>query len=563
MINIKTDIEIQNPEQDELKSHEDVKQFISKYISNNYNGAVLLSGKWGIGKTSFLNLIEKEVKSQENKKEGETFIWLNAWKRNYTESFFSTIYKTLHPKKYFCLKYWSLLLVVMLAIVMGLTQIFPYIFKGTENFITISMLLIWLALFLINSIFSYFKDSYNIEDKCRDKVKGIISDRKLIFIIDDFDRVEKQQRNILFQHMSDINSFENALIIVVGEYKRIVGNPNDIFTQKILQNIENVPENYKAHNIWSVFENYLEKVINTEDITDGDKLIINRVRSQFNKENRTFREAKQLINRFENTYKYKNGKNFNPSELLALCYIFALHNQIYEIITSKSIKLVYKTLSIDEEEKKRLRQEITNSNIKDDSNITDYIFYLFNHGNASGMKYPSITSEENFSLYKIESNKITKVNDSVIEKYLHKDKYEGLALLDGLDDEDYIRFFEMFTMKVINQEISLDAEDYLNEMVKLIHYKFHGKHSDLRSGSFTFSYVNELLYNLSERLEMHLETDKITQSERVIVNNNDLNYEQKIDVIELIMPDVDRNYIENKKSIIEKMDQLEGNKKDN
>ncbi|MEB8071650.1 P-loop NTPase fold protein [Staphylococcus shinii] len=551
MINIKADIEIKNSEQDKLKLSTDVIRFINRYIFSDYEGSVLLNGKWGIGKTSFLNLIEEDVELRKEKKNKREFIWLNAWKENNSENFYSDIFSKLHPWKYFYLRHKPLVWAIILSIIIALIQFIPFFLKGKENLITVNILLIWLALFIINSALSYFKDTYDIEDKCRNKVKKFIKKRKLIFIIDDFDRVDKLQRNILFQKMSDINSFENALIIVVGEYKRIVENPNDIFTQKILQNIENMPEKYKPHNIWNIFESDLETIVKYQDITDADRLIINRIRGQFIRENRTIRESKQLFNRFKNTYKYKQNRNFNASESLALCYIFIFHNQIYEIITNKSIKLTYNTVSIEDEKKQRLRSELLEANINDDSNIIDFIFNLFNHGNDSGMKYPSITKEKNFSLYKIESNESTQVNEDMLEEYLQKDKDEGLKQINSFNEEDYIRFFEMFKRKAIEEQILKSVEAYVKEMIKLVHYKFYGEHSNSGISSFTSPYVDELLYSLSERLEMTLEIDKNKQCEKIALNNRELDASQKILIIELIIPDIEYIDIENKVEMID------------
>lgn len=550
MLHIKKDIEIQNIDQDKLRIEQDIDDFIDDYIFSDYKGSVLLNGKWGIGKSSFLNLIEKEVNSRKNKKDKIEFIWLNAWKRSNSESFYSDIYAKIHKKRHIWLEYYPLFIAIILSVAVAIIQFFPFFFKSNKQSITISMLLIWLSLFIINSALNYFKDTYDLESVCRKKVQKIIKKRKIIFIVDDFDRVEKQQRKLLYQYMSDLNSFNNSIIIVVGEYKKIVEDPNDIFTQKILQNIENMPEQFDSYNVWSIFENDLQDIIKSLEITYTDKFIINNIRSQFIKENRTMREYILLYNSFKRTFKSKEKSNVNFSELLALCYIFTFYNHIYEVINNKIEDVICRNPSEEKNKKDSLKEKLKDNNINDENNIIDFIFRIFNHGYAASMKYPSITNPGDYRLYKLKSKANTKINDNFIEEYIEKNEYEGLKLLDKLEVEEYKRFFNMFKYKVIEEQILISTEDYLREMIKLVYYKFYGDHRVSGISNITTAYVDELLDDLSNRLEMHLSTDKVRQCKKIALSNNDLDLSQKILVIEFIIRDIETLYVEKKQEMI-------------
>ena len=62
--------------------------------------------------------------------------------------------------------------------------------------------------------------------------KSFIKRNKPIFVIDDFDRIDKESKQILYNNISTINMFENSLIIVLGDYEKIILENDDIFVQK-------------------------------------------------------------------------------------------------------------------------------------------------------------------------------------------------------------------------------------------------------------------------------------------------------------------------------------------
>ncbi|PTL05918.1 P-loop NTPase fold protein, partial [Staphylococcus haemolyticus] len=59
MFIILEDFEIKDKSDDELNLDKDVKTFVDKYINSNYKGTVLLNGRWGVGKSSFINLVRE------------------------------------------------------------------------------------------------------------------------------------------------------------------------------------------------------------------------------------------------------------------------------------------------------------------------------------------------------------------------------------------------------------------------------------------------------------------------------------------------------------------------
>lgn len=67
--------EINAIEEDRFDLENHVKEFYEQYIDSDYTGTVLLSGNWGVGKSSYINLVENySIKNKEIK-----FIRLNFW----------------------------------------------------------------------------------------------------------------------------------------------------------------------------------------------------------------------------------------------------------------------------------------------------------------------------------------------------------------------------------------------------------------------------------------------------------------------------------------------------
>ena len=68
--------EINSIEEDRFSLENHVKEFYEQYIDSDYTGTVLLSGNWGVGKSSYINLVENyAIKNKESNK----FIRLNFW----------------------------------------------------------------------------------------------------------------------------------------------------------------------------------------------------------------------------------------------------------------------------------------------------------------------------------------------------------------------------------------------------------------------------------------------------------------------------------------------------
>ena len=98
MFIILEDFEIKDKSDDELNLDKDVKTFVDKYINSNYKGTVLLNGRWGVGKSSFINLVRENYSLNFNRT--RKFIALDYWNKLNAENFYSYLYYQMRPKTF-------------------------------------------------------------------------------------------------------------------------------------------------------------------------------------------------------------------------------------------------------------------------------------------------------------------------------------------------------------------------------------------------------------------------------------------------------------------------------
>ncbi|MHB7918473.1 P-loop NTPase fold protein [Staphylococcus hominis] len=384
MFIILEDFEIKNKKDDELNLDKDVKKFIDKYINSNYKGTVLLNGRWGIGKSSFINLIRENYSLNFNRT--RKFIALYYWNKLNAENFYSYLYYQIRPKTFWCIKFSPLLFVIILAIFQWIVTLF----KDVSIFNTFNFLMGLFAI-LIGSVLTFIKDHFSIEKIFECLCKSFIKRNKPIFVIDDFDRIDRESKQILYNNISTINMFENSLIIVLGDYEKIILENDDIFVQKILNNIQYMPDKTDSFNVWNFVNNEIEKIVPIEKYSSDNTLIMNRVSDIFINEKRTFREAKQLLNLFKYHYEEKSNTNINFSELLAISYIYQFHQIEYNFI-KENLDIIYSNdLELDETYLKRddkilIQNVFKNNQLKSDYKFTSFVYNVFHNNNYTKLK---------------------------------------------------------------------------------------------------------------------------------------------------------------------------------
>ena len=171
-----------------------------------------LNGAWGSGKTTILNLVKKTV----NEQEIIVIDDFEPWRYNDNETLFRGFYDSITKNKNFTFDY---------SLYKKLYNIYKVLILGNDN------------IFNKISFDVHFEDnSYSL-----DELKKIIStylkinNKKVVFIIDNIDRLSKEQIMIIFKTISTLFDFNNFVYILSFDEERI---------SKIFENELKIDSNY-------------------------------------------------------------------------------------------------------------------------------------------------------------------------------------------------------------------------------------------------------------------------------------------------------------------------------
>lgn len=151
-----SDNELISHDEDLFELSANIDKFIKTYINSDYYGSVLLSGKWGVGKTSFINQIKEKTKQNSKTR----FVDINFWTGQYIDSPFESVMKILHPVFYWIIKSFPVIFILLLAVSQFLIGL---ITKKTEESLSSNDVMIWFLLFLLASFFNLIIDKFSTE----------------------------------------------------------------------------------------------------------------------------------------------------------------------------------------------------------------------------------------------------------------------------------------------------------------------------------------------------------------------------------------------------------------
>lgn len=227
---------------------EKVQKIIQGYSSNPEPLTIGIYGKWGSGKTSFLNLIEKHIELFQKGKDDKPYIKFhyNPWVYQNKEEMLFDFFESLHRKLVysgdsnlkragkFIKKYSRYLKAIKLSTTIGL----PNKFRTGITFEPYEIL-------------QRLGEDLEGKEKSLNELKNEIdktlqeSHKKVIIFIDDVDRLDKDEIFTLFKLIKINADFKNLIFIVCLD--------NDYVSDAIYQRYG---DNKKAG------KNFLEKIIN-------------------------------------------------------------------------------------------------------------------------------------------------------------------------------------------------------------------------------------------------------------------------------------------------------------
>jgi len=382
---------IENIKDDSFQRSELAKKLIDKILNtkNKNSFAIGIYGKWGSGKTSFLNLIKENTKDK-NVIEIDFNPWQNYDAKTILIDFFDTLKSHLSKEH------------------LGISRLIDNYKKS-------------LNLSIGNSLFKMILNQNNNslsdeEKKLKEAIKQI--DKKLIIYIDDIDRLQAEE---IFQVMKLIRNsvnFPNVFFIVtfsrdyvLEHLDKITNNKAAEYLQKIFQLEIPLPdyEDWKIRNkLWNLLGLILlekqgvkcDKITECKDkceqIDDCEivrRALFNKELTGYNREIKykqleSFRDIHRFINSFKISYEKLAGE-VNVIDLINLEILRSKYPDVYDILDDFLVKkedilplsLFYLNSDIDKQLKEKLR--VDKKNIE---RIKQILVELFPCGNIAAMK---------------------------------------------------------------------------------------------------------------------------------------------------------------------------------
>lgn len=292
---------------------------------------ISITGEWGIGKTSFVNMLQKEIRREEEynkipiEKSNIVFIDLNVWKISQ--------FKIDDVLKYSLLKYLieNILQEVDTTKIPNVKKILSFLKSfniaatfGIKNFAEIEI-----SKDGKNESDSTSINNIDIVSEMECFINGLnkaisFSNKRFIIFIDDLDRIEPRIAVEILEFLKLYFSFENCVYLLAVDEM--------VISQGLKSKFKNLPE--KFYNSRNYFEKlvqlpfYLPNALTEDELLDGylDKLIKNNNTFSINDNNYVKNSIKSTVG--SNPRKIKRILN------AAWFYKLVLNNKIIESINN-------------------------------------------------------------------------------------------------------------------------------------------------------------------------------------------------------------------------------------
>ncbi|KIU19802.1 P-loop NTPase fold protein [Weissella cibaria] len=309
------------------------EQNFVKMINSDDNKTIFLNGKWGSGKTQFINNIG------ENTNNNLTFNTLDLWVRKDNRSVIEQAYEQLHRLTYWLVRAFALFLIFIFVTVSVLSpyKVFQLSSKNMVNY-SILFVIVFVSLYQFLKIES---DSVYIW-LFRHWPKNI----NKFLIIDDFDRASRANQEEAYKLFNVLHG--KYKIIFVGEFNEISNSDKAGYLSKIIDIKVDLPYILNSNNIWMEFSNSFYTAT-------GQKFNSNVVNVLIDEE-RTLRDREQyteLLNR--ELFVNKKLDRTQVDQIVAIDYLYLFKPTEYEKL------------------RKGHRRSIEWDNIKADKNIVEIL----------------------------------------------------------------------------------------------------------------------------------------------------------------------------------------------
>lgn len=349
---------ISKPEEDlfNFKHYaEKVQKLIQLNSSNPEPITIGIYGKWGEGKTSFLNLIENKIDHFEKKEGDKEYLkfHFNPWRYSSEEEmlfdFFDTLSKKFYVKENSNLqevgkwisKYSKYLKAVKISANVGL----PKIFNSKVSFD-------------VNEIFQALGEDLEGDKLTLDSLKGKVNDAikasnfKVVIFVDDLDRLDKEEIYTILKLIKLNANFSNFIFIVNLDSEHVAKAIKDRFGDNIkdghlfLEKIINIPihlPRIEKEDLQYFFEINLKKILNNLLFLNEDKKgeLLRALRTEVANENfHSPREIIKILNSFFITG-FTIGEEVNLKDLFWIEFIKIRNESCYYYLKNYFEKSIY------------------------------------------------------------------------------------------------------------------------------------------------------------------------------------------------------------------------------
>lgn len=536
------DTPINNPEEDCLNIQNFAKNLatnIENYFNDHTRNESLtigISGEWGSGKTSLLNLMEKSLTKEDIK-----IIKFNPWvyssHSQLIEYFFDEIISSFNHPEDNTLK----------------NNLKKYYFKLNKHDLVKNFAIMCIS--RISNTIGKFSEKILKEDsneitllKLKEEISKELNNRKIIIIIDDIDRLSHEEINEMFKLINNVADFNNLIYLIAFD-KQIVSNAlnkNYGDGEKYLEKIMTIPL-----DIPLITKEEMKKILmeNLKNISETHDLSIdNRLNKFLDSQNcgiiyffKNMRDVKRFINILEfNIELIKEEINFTDFIVITTIQIFK--PEIYEKIKYKKYLLVdyiyphydyHNHVNIIEQEKEDFK-EIVN----DDKNTEFLLKELFNkmifinepnHHFQDFSRYDKnqfICHPNHFkSYFKLNPivKKITEHQINIITEVINSENEEiTIKQLKTLLEEDKL---DLFFKSLANRIFKIEKPEFLLNILFKIDEKLNNTISNYGS-------VKEVCLELLR---------KIQKSKRFNILKNEYQQSRNIVFLYMLIKEIEKN----------------------
>lgn len=279
-----SDEPIYNETDDILKRDSFVTNLADSIISWDKQKSLVIGlyGKWGVGKTSILNLAEKRLKESKVPIE---IIKFNPWGYSESDDLLSpfinqistqlsknkknknllSLFKKYNellkvfPSKESLAKTWSYIILVIDVLGINIFDKFPNFIPKIKYWVLFGLALLAALLFFSDTLIKFLSIKWH-EEKSLSEIKSninkkLLSSKKMIIIIDDIDRLSAQEIRQIFRIVKNNADFQNTIYILS-------------FDREIVEKAITIDNKLDGRS-------YIEKIVNVEyDITEPPEYLL-------------------------------------------------------------------------------------------------------------------------------------------------------------------------------------------------------------------------------------------------------------------------------------------------